>query len=322
MRAHTFKARSMPEAMRLVREHLGPDAIVLSTEPVEDGEMAVTAVADHQPGPAAAAGAPPSGETEQAEAAGAELAHDALLAHGTPDKLMEDLLRRAIDIGAANPLMALAAALAARFTFVPVSEDKWPKPLMLVGPPGAGKTITMAKIATRSVMSSQPIRVISSDTVRAGGIEQLEAITRLLGLELHRADDPKALEKAVVPRYSGERILVDSAGINPYSAADRRELSAYIAAAGAEPILVLPAGGDLHGTIEICKVFRTLGCQRMLVTRVDMVRRLGSILGGAVESGLAFCDVGTGPDIAHGLTTVDPVFLARLLMLETPKLAR
>jgi len=323
MRTRTFTAASMSDAIRLVREQLGPDAIVISTEPGENGGMTITAMADETASAdgadAEAAGdASRNAEADNAEAEGAERLHSALIKHGTPDKLAEDLLRGAIEIGAENPAGALAGALHGRFGFAPIGEGDWPKPLFLIGPPGAGKTISTAKLATRLVLGKNPVRVISSDTVRAGGIEQLEAYTRLLGLTLHRAGSARDLSLAVAARIDGERVLIDSAGINPYSSADRGELADYIKATGAEPVLVLPAGGDLFDSTELCRVARQFGCRRMLVTRVDMVRRLGSVLGAAAESELAFSEVGTGPDIAHGLTALDPTTLARLIMPDSP----
>ena len=60
---------------------------------------------------------------------------------------------------------------------------------MLVGLPGAGKTVTTAKLATKAVMSGAKINVITTDRVRAGGVQQLEAFTDILKLDLMCADD-------------------------------------------------------------------------------------------------------------------------------------
>ena len=43
------------------------------------------------------------------------------------------------------------------------------------------------------MLARQKIRVISSDTIRAGAIAQLEAFTHLLGIKLYRAENPKQL---------------------------------------------------------------------------------------------------------------------------------
>jgi len=113
---------------------------------------------------------------------------------------------------------------------------------------------------------------------------------------------------------SGELLLIDTPGVNPYSAGDRRELAALIDACDCEPLLVLPAGSDAVDAVEMARAFQDLGCRRFIATRLDMVRRLGSILAIADRLALGFAEAGTGPEIATGLTQVTPVALARLLL--------
>jgi flagellar biosynthesis protein FlhF len=308
MRLRTFTARSMPEAMALVRAELGRDAIILSTRN-EKGTITVTAALDEAPGETADAA------TAHAEDP-AETLHEALLAHGTPVRLVERLLAAAVELSAKSVILALAGALDAVFSFAPLTDRKAEKPLMLVGPPGAGKTVSVAKLAARAVLAGRRPRIVSCDTVRAGGIAQLEAFTRLLALPLLRAESARQLRQILQTAATGELVLIDSAGINPYSASDRGELADYIAAAAAEPVLVMPAGGDVFDAIEIAQAFRGLGSLRLLTTRLDMAHRLGSTLAAAEAARLSFADAGITADVAQGLTPLNPVALARLLIPE------
>ena len=311
MRLRTFTARTMPDAMAQVREALGPDAVILSTGK-ERGMIAVTAALD-------AADPPPQASPQTPPIDIEEVVSEALAAHGVPARLADQLVAAAIELQSADPVLALAGALDAVFTFAPLSERRPARPLMLVGPPGGGKTVSVAKLATRLVLSGHKLRVVSSDTVRAGGIAQLEPFTRLLSAPLHRAETAQQLAQIVAAVPAGEALLIDSAGINPYRAGDRDELAALIAASGAEPILVLPAGGDVFDAIEIAGAFRALGCTRLIVTRLDMVHRLGSTLAAAAEARLGFCDAGITPDVAQGLSPLNPVALARLLLPEAAR---
>jgi flagellar biosynthesis protein FlhF len=312
MRLRTFTAKTMPEAMALVRNQLGIDAVILSTGKVSGG-ISVTAALDH--------GEAASGGTALAELAlpalphdPAEEVHETLIAHGTPAPIVERVLTAALERGATDAFAALAAGLDAVFTFAPLSERPANRPLMLVGPPGAGKTVSIAKLATRAVLAGRKPIVISTDTVRAGGIAQLESFICMLGLELHRADGPRQLTQLVAGAGAAGPVLIDSAGINPYSASDRGELAAHLVAASAEPMLVLPAGGDLFDSIEIAHAFASLGATRLLTTRLDMVHRLGSQLAAADAAQLSLCDASLSADIAKGLTPLNAAALARLLM--------
>ena len=315
MRLRTFTAKTMPEAMALVRDQLGSDAIILSTGHV-NGSISVTAALDHAATPDSPDAAVADRPTPEQPSDPFEAVHETLIAHGTPAPLVERILAAAFEQAAPDPLAALANGLASVFSFAPLSERPAYRPLMLVGPPGAGKTVSVAKLATRAVLAGRKPVVVSTDTVRAGGIAQLESFVCMLGLELHRADSARQLGELVAAAGASGPVLIDSAGINPYSASDRGELAAYLVAAGAEPVLVLPAGGDIFDSREIAHAFAALGAKRLLTTRLDMVHRLGSQLAAADAARLSFCDASLAADIAKGLIPLNPVALARLLMPE------
>ena len=298
----TFTAGTMSEAMSLVRARLGPEAIIVSTEEDETGATRVTAAVERPERPLL----PPS-EPDVIDHLG-----EALGSHGLAPALIEKILCAALPFETEDPLVALAGALTSLMRFAPIAADA-ERPLLLVGPPGAGKTLSIAKLAARAVLAGSAPRLVTADTVRAGAVEQLGAFARVLGLPLHRVDGPQRLGAAVAAK-PGEPLLIDSAGVNPYNAGDRRELAQLIAASGAEPVLVLPAGGDPHDTVDMARIFRDLGATRMIVTRLDMVQRLSSVLTVADTLQLALGEASLTPEVANGLTPFNAVVLARLLL--------
>ena len=318
MRLRTFTAKTMPEAMALVRNQLGIDAVILSTGKV-NGSISVTAALDPAETPSANGTATAELALPELPSDPSEEVHETLIAHGTPAPIVERVLTASLEREARDAFAALAAGLDAVFSFAPLDDRPANRPLMLVGPPGAGKTVSIAKLATRAVLAGHKPIVISTDTVRAGGIAQLESFICMLGLDLHRADGSRQLTQLVAAAGKAGPVLIDSAGINPYSASDRSELAAYLVAASAEPMLVLPAGGDLFDSIEIAHAFASLGATRLLTTRLDMVHRLGSQLAAADAAQLSFCDASLSADIAKGLTPLNAVALARLLMPGAPQ---
>jgi len=306
MRLRNFTAPSIQDAMALVRQELGPDAIIVSTDDDPEGARVTAALDLAEPG---------MGSTLPA-ADVTDTLSEALAAGGVPGPLAEKLLIASLSFDAEDELTALAAALASVFSFAPVPEQGRARPLLMVGPPGAGKTVTVAKLAARAVLSGRPVRVIAADTVRAGAIEQLAAVARILGISLATAESAGRLALEVSTASPEELVLIDGFGINPYNPADRRELEALIAAGNAEPMLVLAAGGDAVDTLEIARIFRGLGSSRMTVTRLDLTNRLGSVLAAAEGAKLAFAEAGTAPEIAEGLLPLNPVTLARRLLAQ------
>jgi len=301
MRLTTFTAATMSEAMALVRARLGGDAIIVSTEEGDDGTMRLTAAVEQTERPTPSTGPDVI-----------DLLNEALSAHGVAPTLIEKILCAALPFETDDPLLSLSGAFTTVFRFAPIEAEA--RPLLMIGPPGAGKTVSVAKLAARAVMAGKPVRLVTADIVRAGGIEQLEAFARVLQLPLERAENAARLASLTRRRAAQELLLIDTPGINPYSAGDRRELTLLIEASGGEPVLVLPAGGDAFDTVEMARIFRDLGASRMIVTRLDMVQRLGSVVAAADALNLAFAESGVSADIANGLQPIDPVVLARLML--------
>jgi flagellar biosynthesis protein FlhF len=317
MRLRTINAPSMAQAMELVRREFGDDAIIVSTEENDTGIKVVVALEeleDDYPAHGAVEGDSFAREDGRDPV---DAVHEALLLHGLPNQLLERLVDASFIVGADDPKEALIGALRQVFDFYPLSERRFNQPVILMGAPGSGKTVTVAKLAARAVFSQRKVRVITTDTVRAGGIEQLDAFARLMKIPLHTAETDRQLTQVIQAAAPDEVVLVDTPGINPYSARDLGELAALFKAAPMEAIMVMAAGGDVVDSMEQSKQFAQLGCTRMIATRLDMVQRLGGILAAAYAGRLPFCDCSVTPAVHDGLIQLDPSKLASLLMPES-----
>jgi flagellar biosynthesis protein FlhF len=316
MQLRTFTGRTAQEAMAEARLALGDDAVILSTETAAGGATTITAAAD--PGhetvaPPVAATLPDGTELDCAEAV-----LEVISGHGMPPRLVDRIYGAAVAAGTDDPLAALAAGFASCLDFAPIGDAAPDRPLMLVGSPGAGKTLTAAKLAARAVLARRPVRILTTDMMRAGAVEQLAAFTRILDIPLETIESERQLTLALADVPPGALAIVDTAGINPYNPSDRDELAGLIAAAAAEPVFVVPAGGDLFDTVDMGDVFFDLGCRRFIATRLDMVRRIGSIVAVAAGSGLAPSEGGVGPSVAEGLISLGPHALASLFLPTAP----
>ncbi len=232
--------------------------------------------------------------------------------HGLPAAVAEPLLDAVAGFETSDPVTALAAALRHMFRFVPFGGR--PRPVMPVGPPGAGKTQTVAKLAARGLVEGRRVGVITTDTDRTGGIGHLSAFTEAMRIDLQVAADRAGLKDALTAAGGCDMVLVDSAGRNHFDATDMASLARLLAGGAVEPFLVLPAGLDPVEAGDMARAFAALGATRMVVTRLDTVRRLGSVLAAAYAGDLAFAEFSTTPKIKNGLAPVDPVGLAQRLL--------
>jgi flagellar biosynthesis protein FlhF len=154
---------------------------------------------------------------------------------------------------------------------------------------------------------------------RAGGIEQLSAFTRLLKLKLLEIEDAHALRDAVSLNKNKSLMIIDTSGRSPYSEKERQQLQQLTACVGGEAILVLPAGLDAAEATELAQEFRTLGATRLLLTRLDITRRLGSILAVAYQSKLPICGANFSNNVTEPLQPLNPVSMAKLLLPQTAR---
>ncbi|GAC1342816.1 MAG: AAA family ATPase [Acetobacteraceae bacterium] len=286
MRLKIYQAPTIGAAMAKVRAELGAEALILATRPVSDG-IEVTAALDDAP----SINTPLPDPAREA----------ALRWHGVPAALCTDLATG--DLG---------RAITTRFLFATLPVARGAAPLLLTGPPGAGKTLSIARIATRLVLSGERPLVITADGKRAGAAEQLAAFTRLLGLTLIAADEPLSLARALARRQDGAPVLIDTPGLNAADPGDRNILRDLVAACSGASALVLPSGLDPTEAAEIAEGFKGLGATMLIATRLDQSRRLGGIVA-AAATGLAFAEAGIGPGAADGLCALTPSFLTSRL---------
>lgn len=310
----------------MVRDTLGEDAIIVATREEQGGKaVRVTAAIDpsdyndpgfevSRSGRAAPADDWLQYDTEDEESSVAEEITDALLRHAVPEDVMDQVISCATVIGFDNPGAALLAAIEHIYTFQPLPHQAHTKAIMMVGPPGAGKTLAAAKLAARSTMEELSVAVISTDTVRAGGLEQLGAFTNLLQIELEQAGSPQDLHLALNDARRFDQVIIDTAGLNPFNTEDVRLLAKLVGTGEIEPYLVMPGGIDAEESAEMARVFETIGVHRILPTRIDMARRLGGLLSAAFHGNLSFAEASNTPKVADGLMNMTPKSLAKLIM--------
>ena len=290
MRLKRFRAPRMAQAMAQVRAELGEDALILATQRVGDGVEVTAALEPDEVLPAALVSTDP------------ELAR-VLDFHGVPA-----LLRGNLRLG------DLATSLTGVFGFADLPLER---PLLIVGPPGTGKTLTVARLATRLVMSGIKPLVITADGKRAGATEQLAAFTKLLGISLIVACHPVTVGRALTRRQAGTPVLIDSPGCDAFDPAQIEEMSTLAHTAGAAIVLVLAAGLDAAEAADVARIYAAAGTRLLVATKLDLARRLGGILA-AAGTGLALTEAGVGPGAADGLLPITPAWLAARLLSGVP----
>ncbi len=322
MRLKSFTAKNTKEAMQMVREELGEDAIIVATHEEKNAvggrQVQITAAIerdnfypdDHQDEP----NEDWMYADDDNETMVIEEVTETLLRHTVPENVLEQIVSCASVLGIDEPRLALLAAVENLFRFNPLPSEGAEKPFMMIGPPGAGKTLAVAKVAARSAINGANVAVITTDTQRAGGVEQLSAFTNLMDIDLKVAKTPLELKEALLQTRSHDQVIIDTSGTNPFDNQSIKALAQLIGAVDVEPVLILPANMHAEEAGETAEIFANLGAIRFIPTRVDVSRRLGSLLAAAYQGGLSFADVSGTAKVADGLSHLTSKRLTQLLM--------
>lgn len=367
MGVQRFIGASTRDAMRQVRATLGEDVLILSNRVVEAGveivamsEQAHEQAMQEPPASAAASSTPPEWETfnrqlldevrsllqapTQTVAVDPHAAvRDSLrqrlslagFSAGLSEVLLESIPDEVRDAGKDSQTVSdawLRRQLAAKLDTLEDEEALFEEGgvFALVGPTGAGKTTTTAKLASRYVMRHGPrdVALVTTDSYRIGAAEQLRIYARLLGAEVHALDEQGDLagllarlvqpRRGLMGRAGGKRMMVvDTVGM---SQRDQR-LMGEIARLGTGPVtvrrlLVLDAarhGDTLEQVIDAWQRASMdageplWGC---VLTKLDEAARLGPVLDVLIRHGLKLCYLSRGQRVPEDL---EPVVLDDLL---------
>jgi flagellar biosynthesis protein FlhF len=159
------------------------------------------------------------------------------------------------------------------------AADGSPYRIALVGPTGAGKTTTAAKLAVRRGMfgAARP-GLLTLDTYRVGGMEQLATYAELADIPFEVVYDAREIAGAMQRLSSCDIIIIDTPGRSPASAELTERWRSLLDALEPDEVhLVLPASLRPDLAIDIARGYRSTrahrGATHLLLTKVDEVPR-------------------------------------------------
>lgn len=176
--------------------------------------------------------------------------------------------------------------------------------IALVGPTGAGKTTTIAKLAAAYADRHNPrdVALVTTDTVRVGGREQLHSYGRQLGIAVHEADSDVRLAQTLERLRDYKLVLIDTAGMGQRDRNLVGQLNWLRAAGQVHTLLVLPANSHFGDLDEVVRRFSGAQPHGVVLTKVDETGRLGSALSVIVDHQLPMAWITDGqrvPDDLH-----------------------
>ena len=159
----------------------------------------------------------------------------------------------------------------------------------LVGPTGAGKTTTIAKMAVRFTLEHEGAKVglITMDNYRLAAHDQLRTLGQILGVPVKVADQDHNVSQCIKELEGCDLILIDTAGLTPEHPMLQYQLDQLaMLKSKVQTLLTLPATNNSRVLRKVFHNYKSAGLTGCIVTKVDEASSLGDVISVLLETGL------------------------------------
>ena len=190
------------------------------------------------------------------------------------------------------------------------------KTVALVGPTGAGKTTTAAKLAANfHLRDKYRVGLITLDTYRVAAVEQLRTYADMIAIPLRVANTPRELRRALEEMQDRDIVLVDTAGRSPREELRIQELRSFLAEGAVNEVhLVLSLLSSPRSLQLVSEKFATVQPTHLLMSKLDEAPVLGGIYSTARRIGLPLSYFTTGQDVPDDIEAASPAQAARWIL--------
>lgn len=208
---------------------------------------------------------------------------------------------------------------------VNIAEEKVHRPphvYILVGPTGVGKTTTLIKLLTQKYIVNRTadkryvIKMITTDTMKVGAKEQLEAWGEYLKLDVVKAEKNEDL-RDLYEKYKDhcDGIFIDTSGYSPNDSKHLSRMKNILEVPGLNPdiYLMMDAKTKARDMINIMQNYEPFGYGSVIISKCDEAGVLGNVISALSEKHKTISYITTGQSAARDIKRVNPLdFIMRL----------
>jgi flagellar biosynthesis protein FlhF len=349
MKIKTFTAKSYSEALEMVKKEFGPDAVIIETEEVKDGNFSVkiTAAIDFDIETTKTLNKKTAFQSYLSN----EFAEENEEALSSPyfynDEIKEELKeikKMLFELKMSNKFQDNAAFYnllkkqGLREEYIEgllcdLKDEKElydrllndfkagyrltnGKTIMFVGPTGVGKTTTILKLASFAIKIGKKVGIINLDSFRLGAFEQMRVFCQLLGIPFCTINDIGEFADIYKEFAKGKEILfIDTTGRNPK---DKKYITEL------KKIREFSFPFEIHLTVSMSmndEVFirakdnyEELGIDYLIFTKLDEAYTYGGIYNIYKTFGKPIAYLTHGQKIPNDIQAVNPMKLTNMIL--------
>ncbi|MBN2143647.1 MAG: hypothetical protein JW774_03390 [Candidatus Aureabacteria bacterium] len=186
----------------------------------------------------------------------------------------------------------------------------------LVGPTGAGKTTTLAKLASIAVLEEKKdVVLVSLDDYRLGAHAQLKAYADILSVSFYTFSSPLDLKKFVQILPPSISVYVDTSGVSPMNSMGIKKITSFLSGIGPVDIsLVVQAGLPWLDFQSILLKFKMTGYHNLILTKIDEMNYWGNWLSLCLFDIPPLEYLTNGQEVPKDIMRCSPSFMAEKIL--------
>ncbi len=191
----------------------------------------------------------------------------------------------------------------------------------LVGPTGVGKTTTTAKLAARCVIrhGADKVALLTTDSYRIGGHEQLRIYGKLLGIPVRTIKDTDDLQLTLSELTDKHMVLIDTVGMSQRDQMVVEQMEMLCnGGSDVKRMLLLSATSNGNTLDEVISAYQAKGIHGCIITKVDEAASLGVALDAVVRKQLLLHYIANGQKVPEDLHSANPRYLLHRVFKSMP----
>lgn len=188
--------------------------------------------------------------------------------------------------------------------------------VVFIGPAGAGKTMSLVKMATIAKLAfNSDISIISTDTYKVSGLDQLQTYASVAAIPFSKAEDLDELRNVLSHEYNRDIIFIDTIGKSANDIENIEYIKDLVKFTGANHIyLCLPANLTKNNYHQYFKRYARISPTGLIITKCDETNSIGQLYESLTNEDIALSYFSTGQIIPENFEKANPDYFVKLLL--------